>query len=227
MKIAVSVIIPTWNEEAGVVLAIERAWSAGADEVIVADGGSQDETCTLAGQSDCRLVTSPAGRARQQNAGAMAASGRVLLFQHADNWLAAGAIDQVREAIAGGAECGAFCQRIEAAGLLYRLLEWGNGRRVAWRGSPYGDQSIFVERTAFEAVGRFPEVPLLEDLLLMRQLRRRSRPRLLPGPLHVNARRWQKYGVLRQTLRNWRLLAAHRWGASPDQLASAYPRHDQ
>ena len=77
----------------------------------------------------------------------------------------------------------------------------------------------------FLQIGGFPEVPIMEDLQLSQQLRRIGRPVLLPGPLHVSARRWEKHGVLRQTMRNWSLLAAHRFGASPQRLAKYYAPH--
>jgi hypothetical protein len=111
--------------------------------------------------------------------------------------------------------------------MLYRCLDRGNAARVRWRGSAYGDQAIWMRRQLFFDLGGFPDVPLLEDLLLMRRFRRRAWPVLLPGPLHVSARRWQRHGVMRQTLRNWSILAAHACGASPQRLAHWYRRHDQ
>ncbi len=98
-------------------------------------------------------------------------------------------------------------------------------RSISLWGAPYGDQAIFVERAAFESVGGFPEFQLMEDVLIMRELRRRCRPILLQGPVNVSARRWQQYGVVRQTLRNWCLVMALHLGASPDWLAKFYPQH--
>jgi hypothetical protein len=88
---------------------------------------------------------------------------------------------------------------------------------------PFGDQGIFVRRGAFEAVGGFAEVRLMEDVLLMREFRRRGwRIELLPGPIHVDPRRWLQHGVVRQTLWNWLLLAGLRCGIPPDRLAEFY-----
>lgn len=222
----VSVIIPALNESAAIANAVERAWHAGAFEVVVVDGGSRDDTREIARRERCLLIESERGRAVQQNAGADRARGEVLLFLHADTWLSAGAVDQIVEALADQRILGgAFRQRIEASGRVYRWLERGNAWRVERRGLPYGDQGIFVRREVFFELGRFPPVDLMEDVLLMKKLRRRARPVLLTGPLHVDARRWQKRGVIRQTLRNWTLMAALQFGVSPDRLARFYPPH--
>ena len=223
----ISFIIPVLNEQHGIAQAIELAWEAGAHEVIVVDGGSTDATAEICRRARCTFLQSQPGRAAQQNAGAAAANGSMLLFLHADNHLAAGAAQQVAQAVTEGAQCGAFRQQIDAPGRLYRYLEWGNARRVLWWGLPYGDQAIFLTRELFESAGQFPEVRLMEDLLLMRRVRRTAFPVLLPGPLHVNARRWQQHGVIRQTARNWLLLLAWRCGISTDRLARFYRRHDK
>jgi GT2 family glycosyltransferase len=164
------------------------------------------------------------GRAVQQNAGARAATGDLLLFLHADCWLEKEAIAQVRHAANRGKTklCGAFQQQIEAGPFIYRLLERGNAERVRWFGLPYGDQAIFVTHDLLDKVGGFPEEPFLEEVLLMQRLRRLSWPLLLPGPVYVSPRRWEQRGVLRQTLRNWAILTAFSLGASPHKLAKWY-----
>ncbi|NIP85429.1 MAG: glycosyltransferase [Planctomycetales bacterium] len=222
----ISVVIPMLNEAALIGSAIDRAWRAGADEVIVSDGGSRDGSLGIAAGGRCQLIEGPAGRAIQQNRGAAVASGDVLLFLHADNWLAAGAGNQIRKLLEKDRVlCGAFFQRIESPRVWYRLIEYGNAARVRHLGMAYGDQGIFVRRQTFLSAGGFPQVSLMEDVRLMRSLRRISRPVLLPGPLHVSPRRWQKNGVIRQTLCNWWLLTAERCGVSPDRLKRFYTPH--
>ena len=226
MEASVSVIIPALNESLRIARAVNSALAAGACEVIVVDGGSTDDTSPRAGQAGALVVQSPPGRAVQQNAGAARACGNVLLFLHADNWLGTETIQQIQQHCRRrGNVAGAFRQSIAAAGLAYRILERGNALRAGWLGRPYGDQGIFVDRQLFAQVSCFADVPLMEDVLIMRQIRRHIRPALLPGPIHVDARRWQQGGIVRQTLRNWTLLAAHALGCSPARLARFYPAH--
>ena len=225
--LSVSVVIPALNEAEQITRAVETALAAGAAEVIVADGGSSDNTAELAAAAGATVVTSAAGRAVQQNAGAAGAKGDVLIFQHADNWCGPATVEQIRAALADcSIQGGAFRQRIEADGWLFRLLETGNALRVRIRRLPFGDQGIFMRREFFTKLGGFPEEPLMEDVLLMRAFRRGAKPVLLKGPHYVCARRWQRHGVVRQTLRNWRIQLAHWFGASPSALARSYRRHD-
>lgn len=227
-EITVGVVIPVINEAANLKVAVERAWVAGANRVLIADGGSSDGTWELAGNLNCERVQSTPGRGIQLNHGARQLDSTVVLFLHADCWLAPGSISQIREVIRSGiANWGGFCQQIENSGLIYRLLEFGNQQRVWWQRLIYGDQGLWVRRDLYEAVGGFPEIPLMEDFVLSQRLAKRERPRLLAGPLMVNARRWEKRGVLRQTLLNWRISLMFRCGAKPESLVKLYRRHDR
>ncbi|OYV81013.1 MAG: hypothetical protein B7Z73_18580 [Planctomycetia bacterium 21-64-5] len=224
----VSIVIPTLNEADLITRAVASALATAPHEVIVADGGSSDDTARLAEAAGAKVVCSPRGRATQQNAGARLARGDVLLFLHADAHLAADGVRQIERALSDPRySCGSFQQVIEAEGWLYRLLERGNAWRAARRGLPYGDQGIFVRRALFDELGGFPDLKLMEDVFLMRRLRRRSWPLLLAGPLYVNARRWQRHGVVAQTARNWALLAAARLGVHPNRLARFYTSHGE
>ena len=224
---SVSIIIPILNEAALAAHAIERAWAARPLEVIVVDGGSADGTYEIAAAGNCRALQSQHGRGVQQNTGARHARGSVLLFLHADTWLVPGGVRQIQRACEDPAvHVGCFRQRIEADGFAYRLLERGNAWRASRLGMPYGDQGLFFRREFFEQLGGFPETPFMEDWHLMRRARRHSRPVLLEGPLYVSARRWQRQGIVRQTMRNWLLTSAATLGISPERLARFY-RHQR
>ncbi len=223
----ISVIIPVVNEAENLGKAIESAKVAGAFEVIVVDGGSSDQSCAIATVCGAQLIKTSPGRGIQLQAGAQVATGDVLLFLHADNRLAKESCQQIAEAFADtNVLFGGFRQQIDAIGYRYRFLEFGNAFRAKWLGVIYGDQAIFVCRETLAAVGGIPELPLMEDVELMRRLRRRGKRVLLDGPLRISARRWQRHGVFRQTLRNWTLLVAYFLGVSPGTLSGWYRRHD-
>ncbi len=219
----VSVIIPALNEAARIAETIAAARAAGADEVVVVDGGSRDATIPQAAGAD-RVLSSLPGRAVQQNRGAAVATGNVLVFLHADCLPAPGSITVLRDVLNRDPDIvgGCFQQRIDAAGWAYRLWEWGNLRRVLWWRMAYGDQGLFLRRDVFTAIGGFPEWPLMEDVGLMERLRGRGRFVVLWPRLVVSARRWRKRGLLRQTALNWTLLTLYALGVAPKHLARLY-----
>lgn len=217
-----SVIIPALNEARRIGETIAAVRQCGACEVIVVDGGSDDDTLAAAAAADVCL-SAARGRGVQQNAGAAVAGGDVLFFLHADCWPEAGAFAAIEAVLRDERTVGGcFAQRIDAPGLAYRLLERGNAARVRLTKWVYGDQGLFVRRAAFVQAGRFPEVALMEDLLLAKRLKRVGRIRLVAPPIHVSPRRWQQTGVVRQTLRNWAFLGLTHCGVPPAKLARRY-----
>ncbi|ADB18258.1 glycosyl transferase family 2 [Pirellula staleyi DSM 6068] len=223
-----SVIIPAINEQGHIRAAIESAHQAGASEVIVADGGSSDETRTIASSLGALVVESCPGRARQQNAGAQLASEPMLLFLHADSQLLiepslpplATLFDQPHF------RHGGLRQRIDSPRWAYRLIERGNALRARYRGLLYGDQALFMRRDFFDELGGFAELPLMEDVELSTRARQISWPVLLPHVVRISPRRWERDGIVRRTLKNWSLLARYRLGTSAAKLAAEYRRHD-
>lgn len=217
----VSVVIPAINEEQTIENAICSAYAAGATDVIVSDGGSQDRTREVAidlGVS--KVVRSLPGRGIQLNSGALLAEKETILFLHADNTLGEECLKQICRH--PDTLWGAFRQHIDSTRHIYRTIECGNSLRVRWRRMVFGDQAMFVRASQFKQMGGFAEVPLMEDVDLSKRLRKRAKPLLLDGPVTIDARRWEEHGVVRQTIRNWSIQLSYCCGVSPEKLKRRY-----
>ncbi len=219
----VSIIIPTLNEEHYVAGAIRSARAQRPHEILVVDGGSSDRTRAAAAGAD-RFLEAPRGRARQMNFAARQASGEALLFLNADCALEEGALlDAERLLRHPGVVAGCFRQTVQAPGWLYRCIDSCATARVRLAGLAYGDQGLFLRKTIFHEVRGFPEVGLLEDVLLCRRLHRLGRLAVASKRIFVSPRRWRQVGIIRQSLRNWALTALAATGVAPDRLANFYP----
>ena len=220
---AVSIIIPTLNEESCLEPTLRCLATHHPHEVLVVDGGSTDATRAIAARC-ARLLDAPPGRATQMNHGAAHATGDVLLFLHADCLLEPRALDTaVRTLRRPGIAAGCFRMTVDAPGALYRLIGAAATARVRLAGLIYGDQGLFVKRELFQRVGGFPPLRFLEDVFISRALRRQGRLVVAPRRILVSARRWRQRGVVKQTLRNWTLTALALAGVHPDRLAGYYP----
>jgi rSAM/selenodomain-associated transferase 2 len=196
-----SVVIPVLDEEARIARCLARTRAlAGVAEVVVVDGGSRDRTLEVVGEEAERttaarlvVVTAPRGRGRQLNAGARAAAGDVLLFLHADVDLPDDAAEWVARALAEGDVVGGAFRVHTVADAGFNWL--GPLLRVADVRShvstlPYGDQAVFVRRADFEAVGGFPDQPLMEDVELANRLWQRGRMVIVRASVQVSGRRF-------------------------------------
>jgi rSAM/selenodomain-associated transferase 2 len=218
-----SVVVPTWNE-AGNLEATLRSLPAQA-EVVIVDGGSTDGTVEIARLSAARVLTCRKGRARQMHAGALEARGDTLLFLHADAVLAPGADEAIDGALSDPGILGGFFRlRIRSERLALRVIALGSNLRARLLQFPYGDQGLFVRRSVYEQVGGFPDVPFLEDVALIRMLRRRGRLRGLPLAISTGDRHWRELGILRTTLLDWTMVGLYCAGVSPSTLAPQYFR---
>lgn len=224
---ALSIIVPVLNEAAGVACALHALATLrrrGA-EVIVVDGGSEDDTRARATPHADHILTAAPGRAAQMNAGAQAARADVLLFLHADTRLPADADTHIQRALAGsGYEWGRFDVRIAGTSRWLPVIAWLMNRRSAVTGIATGDQAMFTTRHAFDRVGGFPRQALMEDIALSRRLKRLSRPACLQARVTTSGRRWDGNGALRTVVLMWGLRLAYYGGVSPARLAHWY-RH--
>lgn len=219
---AVSVIIPTFNESACIKETIQSLRRQQPGEIIVVDGGSSDDTPRLAQMADV-LLTSQPGRARQMHAGAERAAFEHLLFLHADCTLEAGALTAIDHYLRQPRIiAGCFTMRVNQTGWLFRSIDWCATARVKLTGLAYGDQGLFIRRADYRRLGGFPPLRFMEDVFFSRMLKKQGRL-VVAGPrIFVSPRRWRKNGILRQTLRNWWLTAMACAGVHPDRLARYY-----
>jgi rSAM/selenodomain-associated transferase 2 len=225
---SLSIIIPCLNEAGEIAAALEalRVARARGAEIIVVDGGSSDDTGELARHGADVLLSSPRGRARQMNAGAERARGDVLLFLHADSRLPRDADKLVLEGLAtSGRGWGRFDVMIAGAHPLLPVVAKAMSWRSRLTGIATGDQAIFITRRLFDDTGRFPEIPLMEDIALTTTLRRGGPPLCLRERVTTSGRRWEKHGVVPVILLMWQLRLAYWLGASPDRLARRYAPH--
>ena len=220
-----SVIIPVLDEAATIVAALQALapLRARGAEIIVADGGSHDDTVARAAPLADHVVVSARGRATQMNAGAAVAHGDVLLFLHADTRLPADADRIVLDALARTQRTwGRFDVTIEGRHPLFPVVAATMNARSRLTGITTGDQAMFVTREAFDAAGGFPAIALMEDITFARNLKRISRPVSLRARVTTSGRRWETRGVMRTILLMWRLRLVYFLGATPDVLAQRY-----
>jgi uncharacterized protein len=215
----ISVIIPAYQEEDRIEASLRSAMS-GADEIIVADGGSTDHTVEKATACGAKVIHAPRGRAAQMNAGALAATGDRLVFLHADTLLPPGWADAVRS----GPEAGAFTFSIAEPGTRYRQVEWGVRQRCRWFSLPYGDQALFITRDLFIRMGGYAMQPIMEDVDLVRRVKAQVPVTTLDLTVYTSSRRWQRHGWLTTTLIHQLLLTGSLIGVPYSTLSRLYRR---
>jgi rSAM/selenodomain-associated transferase 2 len=222
----ISIIMPVLNESANLQRAIESTQPSDNIEVIVVDGGSTDDTCQVAAALGVQVIVSPAGRSKQMNLGAAAATGDILLFLHGDSRLPLGFDRLIRQVMCRKEApiAGAFRLGIDAP---QRSLRWVE-RGVNWRSQvcqmPYGDQGIFLSAKVFQEIGGFPDLPIMEDFELIRRLRQRGKISIVPQPVMTSARRWLQKGILKTTSINQLMVVGYLGGVSPARLVALYRR---
>jgi rSAM/selenodomain-associated transferase 2 len=215
-----SAVIPTLNAASCLAACLERM--SGADEIVVSDGGSSDDTAAIAQAAGARLIQAPKGRGAQLRAGAEAARGDWLLFLHADTLPGRG----WREAVEAHVEvypdkAGCFRFRLADKAWQARVIERGVAARVALLALPYGDQGLLVSRSLYERIGGYRAMPLMEDVDIVRRIGRR-RLRVLEEDASTSSERWWRDGWFRRSARNLACLSLYTVGAPGDRIARLY-----
>lgn len=190
----------------------------------MADGDPAGSTVHAVSDGSVRRVISERGRAIQMNRGAEAASGEILLFLHADTFLPRNALALIREAVKDSRiVAGAFDLGFDTKRKIFRITEKYVYLRTRLTHVPFGDQAIFIRRDYFKQLGGYREIPIMEDVDLMKRIRKRGdRVSIIPVKVSTSSRRYEQEGVLSCTFRNWLLQALFAMGVSPERLAKRY-----
>lgn len=220
--VAVSAIIPAFNEAPHLAAAIDAARAAGAAEVIVADGGSRDETIAIATSLGARVITGQSLRAAQINRGIDAASHESIVVVHADTLLPAGAAAAIEQALGAGAVFGAFRVSFLEGRARLACVAFMINTRTRITKKPWGDQAQFARRETLLRMGGYPAFPIMEDYELARRMKRTGPIVLLPLAVRTSERRFLTKGVIRTSILNWWIIVCYHLGVSPERLARWY-----
>jgi rSAM/selenodomain-associated transferase 2 len=227
MPVDLSIIIPVLYEQEIInhtLAGLHFPDSRYTCEVIVADGDPRGSTIRAIRNRDVIRLTAMMGRGSQMNAGARIAQGRVLLFLHADTTIPTHAPERIMEACASPAIVGgAFDLSIASSVLMLRIIARAASLRSRLTRIPYGDQAIFIKKSFFTMFDGFAQIPIMEDIELMRRIRRAGhRIIILPDRVSTSARRWEKNGICFTSIRNLIISTFYYLGVSPERLKRFY-----
>lgn len=192
-------------------------------EIIVVDG-DDSSTLDLIQRTDVIKISSAKGRATQMNAGAKIAVSEYLLFLHADTLLLQNTAAFVQKSLQReDIVAGAFSFEFDSSSKVLRII----AKIANWRSRitkiPFGDQAIFIKKEIFEKIGRYETIELMEDVALMRKLKREGlKIEILPQKVITSARKYKKNGIFYNVIRNWILLVLYFLGVDPNKLARFY-----
>ncbi len=222
---SISVIIPTLNEAAELPETLRRLRLVPeVREVIIADGGSRDDTVKLAQEAGRMVVNCESGRGRQLRAGAERATGEVVLFLHADTWVPPAAGRALRACLARpGVVAGGFYKVFrDPPSWLVRGSRFKCWWRLLVARHVMADQGIFLRRETLTRIGGVPDVPLMEEFELCKRLRLLGRIALADATVVTSARKFRKLGVLRTYALMWRVTAGYHRGVPLEELRRWY-----
>jgi rSAM/selenodomain-associated transferase 2 len=225
----ISIIAPVLNEADRInsFLRHLRLQTTGHNaEIIVVDGADDSSTIAAIADSDVVRLAAPKGRAKQMNAGAAAAKAPILLFLHADAMLGPEALNEISDVMRDQKyAAGAFEIEFDSESFLLRLIALRSNIRCRLSRIPYGDQGIFIRKDYFEHIGGYREIDFLEDIDLMRRIKRdREKICILKSKIRISSRRWDKEGILFCTIRNQIAVSLFHLGVHPNTLARFYKK---
>ncbi|MCP5052627.1 MAG: glycosyltransferase family 2 protein [bacterium] len=228
-RITISVIIPVYNEERRInrtirsVVELQEKANESL-EVIVVDGNNGSTIDCIENQEVIKL-TSDKGRAAQMNKGASIATGDILLFLHADTTLPDNGFEKIRAAIASGKYVGgAFNLLTKSLNIYMKYIYYTHYLRSRLSKLPYGDQAIFIRKDYFHRLGGYQEIPLMEDVELMKRIKKnKGKICILKERVRASTRRYEEEGYLHTLLRNNKLRFLYFFGVSPEKLVKWYP----
>lgn len=221
MKPLISIIIPTFHEETALANCLsDLSKNEGPIEIIVSDANSTDSTVAIAKSfPGVKVLQSKRCRATQMNLGAKNAKGEIFWFLHADSRISSESTREIRNVLKDSSvNAGVFQFAIDSVYPIYRVLEFGVCLRSNLLKLPYGDQGLFMKSETFSRIGRFPEIPLMEDVEMIRKLKLFGKIKILSVPLKTSPRRWENSGILRTTFCNIACLILYKIGVSAFRL---------
>ena len=226
-KVTFSIIVPALHESDKINSLVEHLEGLERNrdaEMIVVDGNPNGDTIQAIGSDRVKKMVAPKGRARQMNAGASVAKGEILIFLHADTEFPSNALKTITAAMAQGRYVGgAFELGIDSTKIELKILARWASLRCRLTRIPYGDQAIFIKREYFNALGGYKDIPLMEDVELMRRIKRRGDIIcIVPEQVKTSPRRWEQEGFVYVNVRNAFLFFSYILGVSPERLASLY-----
>lgn len=226
MPINLSVIIPVINEEKNLIKILANLEKNPSIEFIFVDGGSQDNTVKLIKQTNFKVILSPIlRRSYQMNLGAENAKGKILLFLHGDTLLPKN-YDQIINKTINQKDfiLGAFALNIDSKKAIFRLLEIMVNARSNYLSLPYGDQGIFIKKEVFEQLGKYKDIPVMEDFELVKKAQKQGKIYIAKSAVMTSSRRWDKLGIIKTTLINQLVILGYYLKISPKKLAIFYGR---
>ena len=219
----ISIVVPVLNEAPRLPTMFDMLDAqSGEKQIILADGGSADDTRGVTGER-AQIVESEPGRARQMNAGAALAQGETLLFLHCDTKLPTGALREIEDIMRpGDVTGGAFLHSFDCEDRFSRFISFSANTRAKTAKLFFGDQCIFIRREVFERMGGYADMPLFEDWDMSRRMRAYGRVAVIETPVVTSGRRIEAWGKPKCLVIWWGLSILFALGVSADRLARYY-----